>query len=121
MDKKKLNRIVMVLPVVVAMLVVAVILVLIFSNNSTAAVAPTTELAAVESGVAAGVPATSGPSCEFSFLIGLKSQEAVEKIEPLDRPYRVIAPNTAVTQDYSLERINLMTDENDIVQSVDCN
>lgn len=118
MDKKKLNRVVMVLPVVVAILVVAVILVLILSNNGTAATAPVTQLASAEE--AATAPA-AGPSCEFSFLVGLKSEEAVEKIEPLERPYRVIAPNTAVTQDYSLERINLMTDENDIVQSVDCN
>ena len=125
MDKKKLNNAVMILPVVVAVLVVAVILVFLLGSGNNTPNAPVTQLAAVETDtgedVAQDIPANSGPSCEFGFLVGLRSAEAVEKIEPLDRPYRVIAPNTAVTQDYRIDRINLMTDDNDIVESVDCN
>jgi hypothetical protein len=76
-----------------------------------------------ESGYAGdGVPPqeVAGPSCAFDFLIGQTSDQAVEQISPLGRPYRVLTPGSMVTQDYSAERINLMIDENGMVQSVDC-
>ncbi len=139
MDKKKLNRIVMVMPVVLALLVVGGVVGLVLSSGGNG-MAPAADVSTaqmeVEAGVVPGegVPGAAGessaadgvshedvgPSCEFGFLIGQSSEQALAQIVPLGRPYRVLTPGAMVTQDYSAERINLTVDESGIVQSVDC-
>lgn len=114
MNKKKTSRIIFVLPVVVALIVVAVIVTLLLSTGSGRSTAQTTEVAEAENAVA-------GPTCEFAFIVGLSEEAAVKNIESIGRPFRVIKPNSAVTQDYRPDRINLMVNDNGIVQSVDCN
>lgn len=141
MDKKKLNRIVMVMPVVLALLVVGGVVGLVLSSGGNGA-APAADVSTAQleaetgvvpgegvPGAVAGSPAYTGdgapheaigPSCAFDFLIGQSSEQALAQITPLGRPYRVLTPGAMVTQDYSAERINLTVDENGIVQSVDC-
>ena len=39
---------------------------------------------------------------------------------PADLNHRIIGPNTAVTKDYVLTRLNIYTDENGVVTKVNC-
>lgn len=141
MNKEILKRFFLIFPVLVGILAMGITLGLIFANGNQTPTAPETRFAAMTESNAGEMteenemteivdqteaeggedqPIGTGPSCEFGFLVGLSSDEAVEKIQSLDRPYRVIKPFSAVTQDYRADRINLMVDDAGIVESVDC-
>lgn len=111
MDTKQKFR--LAIPAVVIALVVVTALVatiLISAGQGTAVAENQTEIA---------TPADY-PDCDFENLKGLTSAEAEAQLKPLDRPIRVLGPNQPATMDYSLGRINLLTDDSGVVQSVNC-
>lgn len=55
---------------------------------------------------------------QFSNLIG-KDQGALKKVN-LPDPHRIIAPNSAVTMDYSETRVNFMIGETGLIESIKC-
>ena len=139
MDKKQKLRVVVIFPLIAVVLVLGGVIYAVLQVASTPAIAleQTHEAAAepaMESGegmapangtqVEADAPATppemAAPSCAFDFLIGQTFEQAEEQVKPLDRPYRIIRPGDAVTQDFSPERINLNVDETGMVTSVTC-
>lgn len=133
MDKKQKIRVVIVFPLMAVLLILGGVIYFVLQAGS-ATPAAATDMAAVGNaapvtGEAAPVEAqpsepaqetASAPSCAFDFLIGQTPEQALEQIRPLDRPYRVLAPDAMATMDFSPERINLMTDERGIIKSVQC-
>lgn len=50
--------------------------------------------------------------------VGKKVDERA--VKATGQPYRILAPNSAVTQDYSAQRINVIVNDRDIVIEVKC-
>lgn len=66
-------------------------------------------------------PSTEDKNCAYGFFIGLKPDKAVlARLNQTRRPYRVLRPGSAMTQDYSRDRINLETDDQGIIRRVWC-
>ena len=144
MDKKKKLRLVLIMPIVGTMVVLGGILtfVLIVASAGEPQVhiepimeshagdvhgtveghaAPESVVIAEAAGEGAAMPDMPVASCEFGFLVGLSVQQAEEQVKPLDRPYRILGPDSMATMDYNPDRINIMTDGGgNTVLSVSC-
>ena len=143
MDKKQKLRVVVIFPVIAVVLVLGGVIysILQVASTPTAALeqeqeqnvsgtpvmengeegmAPADDMQAGADEAVTPAPETAAPSCAFDFLIGQTFEQAEEQVKPLDRPYRIIKPGDAVTQDYSPDRINLNVDETGMVTSVTC-
>ena len=139
MDKKKF-RVAVLVPVLVVVVVLGGIIYGVLQSGSVNGIEPSADATVqgevVESaqgetrpGAASGSmpydPAMEGPqgdpaACDFASLVGLRVPEALEQVRPLRRPFRVLAPGDAATQDFSPERINLQIDESGTVATVTC-
>lgn len=134
MNKKQKLRVVVIFPVIAVMLVFGGVVYGVLQSAASPSEAPfpaTMAQAGAVEGYAGGVDAPDSPpvsaeipapvpSCAFGFLIGQTSEQAGAQIMPLNRPYRILKPGDAATQDYSADRINLNVDETGIVVSVNC-
>lgn len=56
--------------------------------------------------------------CDFTAWVGRKVDE--DAVKATGRPYRLLKPDTPVTMDFNPERINVESDDNDIVTRVTC-
>lgn len=71
--------------------------------------------------VAAPSPTDPENACGAAGFQGLLGQSGqIARLLVLDRPIRVIPPNTAVTMDYSPERINFDLDAADRITGIRC-
>lgn len=64
--------------------------------------------------------ATAQDTCgasQYSSLIGANAAAATF---PAGANIRIIQPNTPVTQDFSAERLNVITDANGVITSLEC-
>lgn len=139
MDKKQKILIAVIVPLIVAIIILGGLVYFVLQTASVPAHATTGQDALQttgpmgEEGMAApgaeghaAAPVMSGdagapaPSCAFDFLIGLRTDAALEQVRPLDRPYRVLGPNAMATMDFNADRINLHVDENGVVTDVTC-
>ncbi len=57
-------------------------------------------------------------ACDFSEWVGKAADEGA--LKETGHPYRVLPPGSMYTADYDPERINLYTDDENIVREVNC-
>ncbi len=134
MNKKQKLRVVVIFPVIAVMLVFGGMVYGVLQSAAspsepsfpaTMAQAGAVEGYAGEDGYdpsqAVEMPAPApAPSCAFDFLLGQTFEQAEAQVRSMNRPYRILRPGDAVTDDYSADRINLNVDETGIVVSVNC-
>ncbi len=66
-------------------------------------------------------PVTEAPPCEFGEWIGKKADSRLEQaMKALNRPYRILPPNSMMTQDFSPGRVNFETDAKGVVTNAWC-
>ncbi len=68
----------------------------------------------------APLPGVAAQACDFAALVGKPVDEAMPAVLETSRPYRVLTPGSVATMDYSPARINIITDEQDVVKEVTC-
>lgn len=68
----------------------------------------------------APIPGVPAPACDFAALVGKTQGEAETAIQETKRPYRVLAPGSVATMDYSPDRVNILTDEQGAVKEITC-
>lgn len=71
--------------------------------------------------VADNPPPMQAYSCDFEPWVGMKLQsEMLESIKGAKRPYRVLKPGDAMTQDYSPARVNIEIDDTQTITRIWC-
>ena len=86
---------------------------------------PTTETPATTEIPVAATPATAAEATaqdtcgasQYSAMVGTNIAAATF---PTDANIRVIMPNQPVTQDFSAQRLNVITDANGVITSLEC-
>lgn len=83
------------------------------------------ELEAIASQIAAVEPAAGDsqqePTCAFNEYVNKEmNQTLIDGLAELDRPYRILAPGSIYTQDFSPARINFNIDEKNVILDVWC-
>ncbi len=76
--------------------------------------------AATADAAGAPLPGVAASPCDFAGLNGKTVEEAETAVKETKRPYRVLTPGSVATMDYSPDRINIITDENNLVKEVTC-
>jgi hypothetical protein len=64
-------------------------------------------------------PLINAATCDFSGWVG-QNLEAIDRSVLGNRPLRVLRPNDAATMDYSADRVNILTDDQNIITQVTC-
>jgi hypothetical protein len=123
MDKKQKIRVVVIFPLMAVLLILGGMIFFVLQAGSSVATGAAEDHAAAGAAAteAAVIETAAEPSCAFDFMIGMSGEQALENIKPLDRPYRIMGPNDAMTMDHNPMRINVITDEETgVVTSVSC-
>ncbi len=71
--------------------------------------------AQAQTAIAVGEPS----ACNLPNLIG-KQADSIDKAQFGERAVRILRPNQAATMDYSPTRLNLITDDNGVITSMNC-
>ncbi|MBL8548111.1 MAG: hypothetical protein JNL81_16745 [Hyphomonadaceae bacterium] len=87
--------------------------------------APTTETPTTTETPVAAAPttaaeATAQDTCGASQYRAMIGANIAAATFPADSGIRIIRPDTAVTQDFSAQRLNVITDANGVITSLEC-
>lgn len=94
-------------------------LALVACGQTTSEAPPTTETP-VSAGPQTAAEATAQDTCgasQYQTMIGVNIAAATF---PADGNIRIIQPNTPVTEDFSPQRLNVITDANGVITSLEC-
>jgi|GEM_PF-1404810 hypothetical protein len=134
MDKKQKFRVVVIVPVIATVIIAGLAIYFVLQVGASGVahkgvtyspemgeVADPADMAVAnnEEGAAEQAPASSEAECNFpSDWVGKPVDE--EAVKAVGRPYRILAPDSAATMDFSPERLNVMIDDKKVVTAVRC-
>jgi hypothetical protein len=103
-----------------ALLIAFSALALVACGQTTTQTPATTEASATTTAPLTAAEATAQDTCgasQYSAMIGTNIAAATF---PSDSNIRIIMPNQPVTQDFSAQRLNVVTDANGVITSLEC-
>lgn len=89
-------------------------------QTTTEAPATTTETPATTAAPQTAAEATAQDTCGASQYRAMIGTNIAAATFPSDGNIRVIMPNQPVTQDFRADRLNVMTDANGVITSLEC-
>lgn len=133
MNKKQKFRIVVIVPVLATVIIagMAIYFVLqlgasggghtgvVYTPDMAVVADPALTIASSEAGNSGDEqPALTESECNYNEWVGKPVDE--DTIKAAGRPYRILGPNAMATRDFRPDRINVMTDDSNIVIAVRC-
>lgn len=136
MDKKQKFRVVVIVPVIATVIIAGLAIYFVLqvgaSGTGHKGVTYSPELGqvadpahitvasneAAETADVTATPELAEAACDFNEWVGKAVDE--DAVKATGRPYRILAPNSMATQDFSPQRINVMVDDQKVVTAVRC-
>ena len=103
-----------------ALLTAFAALALVACGQTTEAPATTTETPATTAAPQTAAEATTQDTCGASQYTSLVGSNFAAATFPAGANIRIIQPNQPVTQDFSPQRLNVITDANGLITSLEC-